>query len=366
MITAEVRRAIWDSARDAAADGELPPITQKADTSSLRPVPDKRPGRYASTLPYQLAGHTPPNRIAATLAARLRGLPWIAEAEAAPQGYLTLSVTEDALAALAVRITEAGPAACARSDILRGTMRLAARRLEPAELATAASWADARDRLAAEVSAELARAAGAKIVQEFSSERLPAKVSPARKPDPRIADALAFAGSDVVRYALLRMTPGVPAESTAAGRRFAAGVEGGVRNHLDNPVYAVRYAHAHAASTLRQAADLGIVAGEAVEFRPRLLAHTAERALLGALSWLPERVAGAARRGQPRELARYLEELAGAYHDDRENCPALPFGGRGAPRDGGTMDARLWLVSAARTAIAAGLALLGVSAPDRL
>ena len=91
-----------------------------------------------------------------------------------------------------------------------------------------------------------------------------------------------------------------------------------------------------------------------------------ERALLGAMSWLPERVAWAARRGQPGEFARYLAELADAYHDCREHCPALPFGGHSAPRDPDTTRARLWLVTAARTAIAAGLDLLGVSAPDRL
>ena len=47
-------------------------------------------------------------------------------------------------------------------------------------------------------------------------------------------------------------------------------------------------------------------------------------------------------------MARYLEELAWRYHDCRESCPALPFGGRGAPRDDSTIQARLWLVTAAR------------------
>jgi arginyl-tRNA synthetase len=97
-----------------------------------------------------------------------------------------------------------------------------------------------------------------------------------------------------------------------------------------------------------------------------MLTHPAERALLGTLSWLPERVAWAARSRRPGEFARYLEELAAAYLDCRETCPALPFGGRGAPRDQPATRARLWLVTAAAAAIAAGLALLGVSAPDRL
>jgi arginyl-tRNA synthetase len=103
-----------------------------------------------------------------------------------------------------------------------------------------------------------------------------------------------------------------------------------------------------------------------VEFVSRLLGHPIERALLDAMSWLPERVAWAARRGRPGEFARYLEALAGTYHDCRERCPALPFGGHSAPRDPDTTRARLWLVTAVRTTIAAGVELLGVSAPDRL
>ncbi len=69
---------------------------------------------------------------------------------------------------------------------------------------------------------------------------------------------------------------------------------------------------------------------------------------------------------RPAEFARYLEELAGTYQDCRENCPALPFGGRAAPRDQPAIRARLWLVTAAATAIAAALDLLGIGAPARL
>jgi arginyl-tRNA synthetase len=172
-----------------------------------------------------------------------------------------------------------------------------------------------------------------------------------------MAAVLGYAGSDAVRYALVRRPRGWPDRERA---------ELPVRYHPGNPVYAVRYAHAHAASTLRQAADLGLGAGPAAQFAPCLLTHPAERVLLGALSWLPERVAWAARIARPAEFARYLEELAGAYQDCRESCPALPSGGRRAPRDRPATRARLWLVTAAATAIAAGLDLLGISAPARL
>ena len=88
----------------------------------------------------------------------------------------------------------------------------------------------------------------------------------------------------------------------------------------------MRYAHARAASGLRWVAALGDAAEAA---QPCLPAEPADWALLDALSWLPERVAAAARRGRPDEFARYLEDLASA------TIAALPFvshGDRASPR----------------------------------
>jgi len=178
-----------------------------------------------------------------------------------------------------------------------------------------------------------------------------------------VAAAVAYAGADAITYALARLPPWGPARVDA---RLAAA------HHLGNPAYAVRYAHAHAASALRQAGDLGLDRGEAAQFQPRLLAHPSEQALLYELSWLPERVAGAARRGRPDVLARYLEGLAGAYFDAQEACPAAwpgmaaPGASPGERAAAQTAAARLWLAAASRTALLAGLGLFGVSAPDRL
>ncbi len=120
-----------------------------------------------------------------------------------------------------------------------------------------------------------------------------------------VAQALAYAGEETVRFVLSRLTSGVP-------RPPGPGLDprGMAAQHLGNPAYAVRYAHAHAASALRQAADVGLPGPDAGRFQPCLLAHPSERALLDAMSWLPERVAGAARRRQPHVVACYLEELA--------------------------------------------------------
>ena len=163
-----------------------------------------------------------------------------------------------------------------------------------------------------------------------------------------LAEAVAYAGADAVPFSLARAMPGRP---VALDRQIIA------RHVLGNPAYAVRYAHARAASGVRWAANSRpITLGRpAVPRHP--LAHQAELVLLDALSWLPERVAIAARRGRPDEFARYLEELAGVTIAALI-CVGYPGNARVPASD------RLTL--AARTGLAAGLGLLGVGAPDRL
>ena len=284
-------------------------------------------------------------------------------------GYLTVTVTPEALAALAVRITQAGPA-CARSTALAGTSLTAPRDLA---LAAASTWGAARRRLMAARCARLAQAAGADVLFYDDSKRMPpptpaTSAGHASVADPArtalagpatsagrtpVADAIAFGGADAVTFALARVPPGAPTAVDAAS--VAA-------HRLTNPAYAVRFAHAHAASALRQAADLGLGLGDAATFQPRSLTHPSEQSLLYELSWLPERVAGAARRGRPDVFARYLETLAVAYLNCQQHRPAAWPGmsARASPR------ARLWLAAAAGTALRTGLDLLGVSAPDRL
>jgi arginyl-tRNA synthetase len=267
-------------------------------------------------------------------------------------GYLTVTVTPGALAALAVRVTEAGPG-CARGAALRGVTLTAPCRTD---LATARTWDAAYQRLAREVTGRLAAAAGAQVQwTKDPAERSLGTDSPPRTISSPVANSVNFAGADAIRYALCRM----PAAAAVDERAAAA-------QHLGNPAYAVRYAHAHAVSALRQAVDLGLDKGGAARAPLRLLAHPRERALLDAMSWLPERVAGAARRGRPQVLTGYLEGLAAAYFDCQEGCPAMPPGLPDGPPGSPVTQARLWLAAAAGTALRAGLELLGVAAPDRL
>jgi arginyl-tRNA synthetase len=318
MITAGLRRAIVA----AAGRQDAEPL--------LRPGPV--PGSYTSSLPFRLDPGDP-DTTAARLAARLGDELWIASAEVTGPGFLTVTVTHATLARLAIRIANAGPA-CAESDALAG------RTVRAPRPAAVADWPQARMALAAELTARLAAAAGATM----STERTSVPAPPPPPPDP-VAEAIHYAGHDAVRFALARMPPsGQPPEAAVIARHVLA-----------NPAYAVRYAHAAAAAVLRWAAALEI---RPAGFKPRLLAEPGELALLDALSWLPERVAAAARRGRPDEFAGYLAELAARTIDTMSTTSF-----RKIPD---ISSERLWLADAARTGLAAGLGLLGIAAPPRL
>ncbi len=314
MITADLRRTIL-----AAVGPDHDPLLR----------PGAQPGSYTSSLPFRLNKETQQ-----ALTARLKTEPWIATAQV--DGYLTVTITHDTLAGLAPRIAQAGPA-CAASDALRGDTAPG----PIADLTAAPDWPSARAALAVQLTARLAATAGATTT--FCAER--ATLAAPATPSP-VSAAIAYAGLDAVRLTLARMPPGSGAPPDA--QVFA-------RHVLGNPAYAVRYAHAAAAAVLRWAAALGT---RPAGFQPHLLTAPPELALLDALSWLPERVAMAARRRRPDEFAGYLEELAARTIDTMSTT--------GFTTISSISSERLWLADAARTGLAAGLHLLGVHAPERI
>jgi arginyl-tRNA synthetase len=366
MVTGDIGAEIARLLRAGAAAGELPEDAAGVSAAGTwRPAPAASgggPGTYATSVPLVLASRTGrrARQLAAYLAAGLAELGWIGSARVTGVGYLTVSVTAGHLTGLAGRIVAAGPGTTA-SSALAGTKLAAPALPDPA---SARDWGEAwrshRDALAG----RLARSAGAEVLFfQIQQERAPASTTPAdpgRVPVGQVARAVAFRGTDAVRYALAR---------TPAPRADAIERQLGQPLDLANPFVAVRYAHADAASTLRWAASLGLTQGSETA-AASVTDHSAapELVLLDTMSWLPERVAAAARRRRPAELARYLEQLAGAWLDCRESCPALPFYGTAAPAVGaGTQaKARLGLAAAAQVAMASGLGVLGVSAPERM
>jgi arginyl-tRNA synthetase len=426
VITRELRHAL----RRALAAHGFPAVTDPG----LRPT--GAPGQYAASVALALGAD--PRETATALAGTLAYEDWIRTAEVTGPGYLTITITPEALAAVADSVTRAGPA-CVTSDALAGVTVPAA---PPGDPLTAPTWEKARTALAARLTARLAAAAGATIAEPASSERnrltLPAhpssleppgpltevtsatsgplsraaapdraatgtaspprpasrhssssddgagatgirsegaKAEPGARPWPPgtdVAAAVAFAGRDAVLFTLARAVPGKP---------LRVDQEIMARHVPGNPAYAVRYAHARAASGVRWAAASSAAdtigskeapqpalanSGPEPTGRPPELVDSGgyggaspREILLDALSWLPERVATAARRGRPDEFARYLEDLASVTVDVLSS--ASHPGSAAAPGSD-----RLTLAVAARTGLAAGLGLLEVSAPDRL
>jgi arginyl-tRNA synthetase len=130
------------------------------------------------------------------------------------------------------------------------------------------------------------------------------------------------------------------------------------RHNDENPAYYVQYAHARIASLLRYAAerDLTPAAGALPEAE---LAIPEAAGLVRRLATFPEVVRGAATAREPHRLPTYLMEAAAAFHRFYHVC-------RVVSDDVERSRARLGLCEAARQVIANGLALMGVSAPERM
>jgi arginyl-tRNA synthetase len=137
-----------------------------------------------------------------------------------------------------------------------------------------------------------------------------------------------------------------------------------LRKHSnDNPVYYVQYAHARLCTMLRGAADLGLKSTEDVDLG--LLTLPVEGDLIRTIGEFPETVRRAAEMREPHRIARYLEDLAGALHKFYavREARVLPKGDEAATP---ANYARVALCEAARVVLANGLALVGVSAPERM
>ncbi|NUT03239.1 MAG: arginine--tRNA ligase [Hamadaea sp.] len=168
-----------------------------------------------------------------------------------------------------------------------------------------------------------------------------------------LEDLVDAIGIDASRYALARYSSDSPIDID---------IELWTRATRDNPVYYVQYVAARTASVGRNAADLGLTRDTA-PFDPALLTHEKELELLKTLGDFPAVVQSAAELREPHRVARYLEELAGAYHRFYDNCRVLPQADESI---NSLHVARLWLNDATRQVIVNGLTLLGVSAPERM
>ena len=164
-------------------------------------------------------------------------------------------------------------------------------------------------------------------------------------------DLVGFVGVDAARYALTR---------SSINSSLDIDLEQLSKKTNDNPVFYVQYAHARTRQVENNAASLAV---DLSSFDPALLNHETEGNLLAKLSEMPRVVASAAEFREPHRVARYLEEVAGAYHRWYDSCRVTPLAGNAVDEVHRT---RLWLNNAAGVVLRNGLYLLGVSAPERM
>ncbi len=164
-------------------------------------------------------------------------------------------------------------------------------------------------------------------------------------------DLVEAIGVDAARYSLIRSSVDTPIDIDLALWSSASN---------ENPVYYVQYAHARLSALARNAAELGLVPDTA---HLEVLTHDKEGTLIRGLGEFPRVLKTAASLREPHRICRYLEGLAGDYHRFYDSCRVLP---QGDEQPNQLHTARLALCQATRQVIANGLAILGVSAPERM
>lgn len=134
----------------------------------------------------------------------------------------------------------------------------------------------------------------------------------------------------------------------------------------DNPVFYVQYGHARLCSVFAKARA---EAPDADPGRADFAALTTpmEREMIRRLARFPEEVADAAAKREPHRLTTYLQDVVRAFHSyysakDPSGAPMHKI----VSGDARLTAARLALADAIRIVLANGLALCGVSAPEKM
>ncbi len=124
-----------------------------------------------------------------------------------------------------------------------------------------------------------------------------------------------------------------------------------------NPVYYVQYAHARLCSILRKAEEEHATSKKA---DLALLVHAKERELIRELMFFPELIEVVATDFSVHKLPQYAMKLADKFHSFYDACRVI---------DADNSDltgARLELVRATKNVLAETLALMGISAPEKM
>lgn len=128
----------------------------------------------------------------------------------------------------------------------------------------------------------------------------------------------------------------------------------------ENPVYYIQYAHARIYSIYAQARENNIDPEmDWSQVHWDSLQAEEEMEIIKKMAAFPELIQGAARDRAPHRIAHYAYELAGLFHQFYNHCRIIQ-------EDQELAKARLALITAVRITIANSLAILGVSAPEKM
>ncbi|PFO67118.1 arginine--tRNA ligase [Bacillus cereus] len=126
----------------------------------------------------------------------------------------------------------------------------------------------------------------------------------------------------------------------------------------ENPVYYAQYAHARVCSILRQGEELGLAVDGDVNYK--LVTSEKEVELLKKLGEFPAVVADAAQKRLPHRITNYAFELAATLHSFYNAEKVLNQDNLELSK------ARYELMKAVRTTLQNALAIVGVSAPEKM
>ena len=166
-----------------------------------------------------------------------------------------------------------------------------------------------------------------------------------------LRDLIEWTSRDAVRFFLI---------SRKADTEFVFDVDLALKANDENPVFYVQYAHARICSVLEKwKAEHGGDPAVLATADLAVLDAPTEFALMNRLAEYPEMLARAAEGLAPHDVAFYLRDLASAYHS---YYAAVRF----LDGSAAAMAARMALLQATAQVLRNALAVLGVSAPERM
>ncbi|MCA1026394.1 arginine--tRNA ligase [Cytobacillus kochii] len=126
----------------------------------------------------------------------------------------------------------------------------------------------------------------------------------------------------------------------------------------ENPVYYAQYAHARISSILRQGEEQGLVLDAQADLS--FIGAEKELDVLKKIGEFPQAVAEAAEKRMPHRITNYIFDLASTFHSFYNAEKVLDS------EQPEKSKARLALIKAVQTTLKNALALIGVSAPEKM